>query len=214
MAYGIPKQILIATTNPGKFSEMLQLLDGVDTTWVSLQDFPDIEPPAETGATYEDNALLKARYYSEKTQLPAIADDSGLEILALGGWPGLHSNRPLGDNRRLSDSELIALVLKRMEAYPHEPQRRARMVCAAAYVDPGNEIELCYRGSLYGVIGKAPKGKNGFGYDPLFYVPDCWKTIAQMTSEEKNRFSHRRHAMVTLKPRIIHEFTKREGFAV
>jgi len=214
MAYGTPQKIVIATTNPGKFGEMLDLMQGVDVQYVSLQDFPDIAAPAEDGDTYEDNALAKARYYSAQTNLPVLADDSGLEILALGGWPGLHSARPLGDNRRLSDKDLVELVLKRMEPYPNEPQRRARMVCAAAYVDPGNEIELVYRGALYGVIGKGPKGKGGFGYDPLFWVPDVWKTLAQMDPAEKNRYSHRRHALMTLKPRIIHELVKRSGFAV
>lgn len=214
MAYGIPKQILIATTNPGKFGELVDLLDGIETRWVSLQDFPDVPEAPEVGDTYEDIALAKAKHYAEKTGLPCIADDSGLEILALGGWPGLNSARPLGDGRRLSDQQLIELVLARMEPYPHEPQRRARFICAAAYVDAPNELEMVVRGSLYGVIGKSPRGKNGFGYDPLFYVPDCWKTLAQMDPAEKNRYSHRRNALVTLKPRIIHELVKREGFAV
>ncbi|MEO7994818.1 MAG: RdgB/HAM1 family non-canonical purine NTP pyrophosphatase [bacterium] len=216
MADGHPSKILIATTNQGKFKEIYDLLhDGVEAEFVSLADVGEMgDPPAETGDTYEDNALIKARYYAERSGLPAVADDSGLEILALGGWPGLNSTTPLGDGRKLSDPQLVEVVLRRMERYPVEAQRRARFVCAAAYVDLKKQYELVVRGSLYGVIGKHPKGKTGFGYDPIFWLPDTWKTLAQMSTAEKNRYSHRRNAFITLKPRIIHEFVKSAGYAL
>ncbi|HYE79827.1 MAG TPA: RdgB/HAM1 family non-canonical purine NTP pyrophosphatase [bacterium] len=212
MAEGVPPKIVIATTNSGKFTEMVALLDGIDTEFVPLEG--DVEPAPEEGETYEEVALGKARYYAEKTGLPVIADDSGLEILALGGWPGLNSARPMGDNVRLSDAQLIQAVLERMARYVHDAQRRARFVCAVAYADPKSGLQLVQRGSLYGVINKAPRGKHGFGYDPIFYVPDVWKTLAQMSPEEKNRFSHRRNAIVYLKPHLIHEFVKEAGYAV
>lgn len=214
MAEGIPSKIVIATTNPGKFAEIAALMQGIDTEYVSLADIEVAGDAIEEGDTYEEVALGKARHYARATGLPVLADDSGLEILALGGWPGLNSARPLGDDRRLSDEQLVQLVLERMARYPTEPQRRARFVCAAAYVDPASGLQMAYRGSLYGLINKSPRGKKGFGYDPIFYVPDIWKTLAQISPEEKSRFSHRRHAFVYLKPMLIHEFTKLAGYAV
>lgn len=181
--------LLIATTNQHKFTEYTALLDDLPFKLVSLNDVGISDDVEETGETFKANAQLKAEAYSQRSGLLTLADDSGLEIAALNGAPGVYSARYGG----VTGAEQLALVLKQLEGLPFH-ERMARFVCVIAIAEPGKE--LCFvEGTVPGAIENAPKGTNGFGYDPIFYLLDRGVTMAELPAEEKNRISHRAQAV-------------------
>jgi XTP/dITP diphosphohydrolase len=193
-------KILVASTNPGKTAELKAMLDA-DVNWLSLDDFPDIDEIEEDGATFVENARKKAAGYATATGLWTIADDSGLVIDALQGAPGIESARFSGEknaDRTLIDHKNIAKVLKLLEGVPTE-KRTARFVCSLCLTTPV-EILIETQGILEGLITEKEIGENGFGYDPIFFVPHLKKTVAQLTREEKNAISHRGNAIRKLNP--------------
>jgi XTP/dITP diphosphohydrolase len=187
-------RIVVATRNRGKLREIVSLLAGLD---VELRTIDELAPDAELredGVTFEENALAKARQAAQATGLPAIADDSGLEVDALGGAPGVYSARYAGlpsDDAR-NNAKLIAALA----ALPGPHTGRFR--CVAAFVDPVRGLELARSGSCEGQILPAPRGEDGFGYDPLFLLPALGRTMAELPVEEKNRLSHRAAAFHAL----------------
>ena len=196
------KKILVATTNPGKIAELRAMLD-FDVEWLGLSDFPEIAEIEEDGLTFIENARKKAVGYAKATGLWTIADDSGLEIDALGGEPGVKSARFSGkksknDDGTLIDHRNIAKVLELLKDVPKE-KRTARFVCCLCLASP-EQILIETEGTLKGLINNKKIGKNGFGYDPIFFVPHLDKTVAQLTTEEKNAISHRGNAIRKFKP--------------
>lgn len=195
-------KILVASTNPGKMRELAELLDA-DVDWVGLADFPNIPEIKEDGKTFAENARKKALGYAKITGLWTLADDSGLSVDALGGLPGATSARFSGEkekNRKLLDHKNIAKVLKLLKGVPKE-KRTARFVCHLCLASP-EKILIETEGGLEGFIAEKEIGENGFGYDPIFFVPNPNKTVAQLTREEKNAISHRGNAIRKLKPQL------------
>ena len=188
------KEILVATGNRGKLLELERLLAGTVERLYSLADFPDLPPVEENGATFVENALKKARQAAVAIGLPVIADDSGLVVDALAGRPGVHSARYAGEGA--SDQANNAKLLS--ELADVSPQHRsAAFHCVIALCMPDG---LCrtFSGELAGVILEQPAGENGFGYDPLFLVPEYGQTLAELPLEVKNRISHRGRAFAEL----------------
>jgi XTP/dITP diphosphohydrolase len=186
------KKIVLASGNKGKVREFNQLLAGLGLEVVPQTEFevPEIE---ETGLTFVENAILKARNAAAHTGLPAIADDSGLEVDALKGAPGIYSARYAGVDA--SDEQNLTKLLNSLEGVP-EAQRTARFQCLLVFME--HELDptpLICQGSWAGRISAAPQGENGFGYDPVFWVPDHNCTAAQLSAEEKNALSHRGQAL-------------------
>jgi XTP/dITP diphosphohydrolase len=195
-----PKKILLATTNKGKFAELSAMLDA-DVQWVNLSDFKGIGEIKEYGQTFAENARKKALGYAKETGLWTIADDSGLVIDALGGQPGVKSARFSGakdKERTLIDHKNIAKVLKLLEGVPKE-KRTAKFVCCLCLAG-ADKVLIETQGSLEGLIIDRETGTNGFGYDPIFFVPKLNKTVAQMNADEKNAISHRGNAIRKLRP--------------
>ena len=193
------KTILVATTNPGKLTELSEMLD-IEADFKSLADFPGIEEVPEDGNTFEQNAQKKALGYAKATGLWTIADDSGLVIDALGGEPGIHSARFSGEKsevRTLIDHKNIAKVLELMKDVPVE-KRAARFICSLCLASP-KKVMIQTEGEVEGIIAEEKIGTSGFGYDPIFFVPKLGKTIAQITPKEKNKISHRGNAINKLK---------------
>jgi len=200
--YDKARKILIATTNIGKIAELKAMLD-LDADWLDLSYYPEIEEIEEDGETFIENACKKAIGYARITGQWTIADDSGLQVDALGGEPGVKSSRYSGektinDDGTLIDHRNIAKVLKLLEGVPKE-KRTARFFCALCLASP-EEVLIETEGTLEGLITTEEIGKNGFGYDPIFFVPHLNKTVAQLTPEEKNAISHRGNAIRKLKP--------------
>ena len=183
-------RLLIATTNPHKIAEIRRMLDGLDIEFVTLDAWPRLEPPAETGTTFEENARAKAEYYARATAQLTVAEDSGLEIDALGGAPGIHSARYGGEET--SYPEKFALLYRAL-ASAKALDSPARFVCAAALTTP-TEILFEARGTIEGRVAPEPKGSNGFGYDPIFFYPQYNRTLGEVSAEEKLAVSHRGHA--------------------
>ena len=185
----MPK-LLLATKNRGKAREYARLLQGIPFELTDLaEEGIDIEV-SETGATFEENAALKARACASCSRLIALADDSGLEVDALGGEPGVRSARYAGEG--VSDRERIDFLLSKLVGVPWE-ERAARFRCVIAIATPEGEVDLC-PGECRGIIAFEPKGENGFGYDPIFYLPELGRTMAEFTMEQKNEISHRGQA--------------------
>lgn len=194
------RKILVATTNPGKIAELKAMLD-FNVEWAGLSDFPEVSEVKEDGQTFEENARKKALGYAEQTGLWTIADDSGLVVDALGGEPGVKSARFSGEkdeNRKLLDHKNMAKVLKLLESVPKE-KRAARFICSLCLASP-ERILIETQGTVEGIISEEEIGENGFGYDPVFFVPKLKKTVAQLCREEKNAISHRGNAIRKLKP--------------
>lgn len=185
--------LLIATTNPGKLREIEVILEGVPVTLHTLSEFPGIEEPEETGKTFEANARLKALYYAAATGLVTAADDSGLEIDALGGAPGVHSARWHGTDYDVKFQRIRELL--RAQGLTSSP---ARFVCCVAVADR-NRILHETRGTIGGRIAEAPAGTNGFGYDPIFFYPPLNLTLAQLDRDQKSQVSHRGKAFAQLR---------------
>jgi len=183
-------RLLLATKNRAKVREYSQLLQGIPYEIVTLADMGVDLEVSETGHTIEDNAAIKAMAYAKQGNLLTLADDSGLEVDALGGEPGALSARYAGEDA--SDKERIEYLLRRLEGIPWEA-RIARFRCVIAIATPEGELELC-RGECEGILAFEPKGENGFGYDPIFYLPELGKTVAELSIEEKNEISHRGRA--------------------
>ena len=184
-------QLLIATHNPGKVREYQELLRGLSLPLVSLSDVGITQEVAETGLTFAENAWLKARAYAALSGLLTLSDDSGLEVDALAGAPGIHSARYGGDSCH-SDADRVNLLLANLRGIPWE-QRTARFRCVIALCRP-NDPGASLVGSVSGMIQYAPEGADGFGYDPVFYLPSVQRTMAQLSLTQKNRLSHRAHA--------------------
>ena len=196
------RKILVASTNPGKLKELREMLGG-DVEWVGLKDFPGIGEIEEDGATFAENARKKALGYAKVIGLWTLADDSGLVIDALGGQPGVNSARFSGEktvneDKSLIDHRNIAKVLKLLECVPAE-KRTARFVCCLCLAS-AEKVLIETQGTVEGVIIDREIGENGFGYDPIFFVPQLNKTVAQLGSDEKNAVSHRGNAIRKLKP--------------
>jgi XTP/dITP diphosphohydrolase len=192
-------RVLVATTNPGKIAELRSMLN-LDVEWVGLAGFPDINEVKEDGETFAENARKKAIGYAKQTGLWTIADDSGLVVDALGTEPGVKSARFSGakdKDRTLLDHKNMAKVLKLLEETPKE-KRTARFVCCLCLAS-AEKILIETEGKLEGFIAEKEMGANGFGYDPIFFVPKLNKTVAQLTREEKNAVSHRGNAIRKLK---------------
>lgn len=195
-------RLVVASFNRAKAVEVAEILaaEGLDFTVAPLSDFPGVVLPPETGDTFAINALAKARAAALGTRLPAVADDSGLEIDALGGQPGIMSARFAGE--AASDEDRYRKVLALLASVPEE-QRAARFRCAAAFVDP-HGLELLAEGTVEGRIARAPAGSGGFGYDPIFLPEGRSITMAQLTAQEKHAISHRGRAFRAL-ARLIRE---------
>lgn len=186
---GMPK-LLLATRNEAKVREYLGPLRGIPYEIVTLSDAGIDLEVEETGTTLEENASMKAAAYAEAGNLVAFADDSGLEVDVLGGEPGPLSARYAGEGATASD--LIDLLLSKLVDVPWEG-RTARFRCVVAIATPDGGVDLC-QGECPGIITFEPKGEGGFGYDPVFYLPELGKTMAELTLEEKNEVSHRGRA--------------------
>jgi XTP/dITP diphosphohydrolase len=204
------RRIVIASDNRGKLAEIRQLLAPLEVEAVPQSEF-GIRSAAETGSTFLANALIKARHASAGSGLPAIADDSGLEVAALGGRPGVHSARFAGESA--TDAENIDKLLADL-ADASESTRDARFRCVAVYVgSPGEAGPLVAEGIWNGRILEARRGSGGFGYDPVFFDPDRGKTAAEMHGQEKNRFSHRGQAFRALSMLLAERVRRREPVA-
>lgn len=184
------KELVLATRNPDKGRELAALLKDLGIRIRTLAEFPDAPEVMEDGETCEANAIKKAVAIARHTKLPAAADDTGLMVEALGGRPGVHAARYAGEGATYDDN--CKKLLREMANVPRE-RRGARFVTVAALADPNGEVEVV-QGVLDGLITEAPVGTKGFGYDPVFFVPELGKTLAQITPEEKNRISHRARA--------------------
>jgi len=185
----MPK-LLLATSNLAKVREYRSLLSGVPYELVTLAQEGIGDIAGEEAETLEENAILKATTYAARGQLLALADDSGLEVDALAGEPGARSARYAG--QVASDRELIDYLLAKLEGVPWD-KRAARFRCFIALARPGGEVELCC-GECHGVISFEPRGEGGFGYDPIFYLPELGKTMAELPLGVKNQVSHRARA--------------------
>jgi XTP/dITP diphosphohydrolase len=190
-------RLVVATTNPGKLREIFALLDGVANPLLTVADWPAIEAPEETGATFSENARLKALHYGAATGLPTVAEDSGLEIDALGGAPGVESARFGGVQS--SYPEKFQLIYARLGSEPKNTA--ARFVCALAVADRGR-IVFEASGTIDGTIAAVPSGTGGFGYDPIFYYPPFGCTLAQ-APDRKAEVSHRAVAFGKLKAHLL-----------
>jgi len=183
-------QIVLATHNRGKMKEMSSILAHLPVKLLTLDDFPQIGEIPETGETLKENAFIKAETVHQKTGLPALADDTGLEVDALDGAPGVHSSRYDGETATFEDN--CRKMLQEMDGIPAE-ERTARFHTVIAFVsDSGNEWT---EGMVEGRILEKKQGDGGFGYDPLFYYPPLKKTFAELNSEQKNNISHRGKAL-------------------
>ena len=196
-------KLLLATGNPGKARELARLLRSSPWELVGLRDAGVDFEVDEVGETLEENAALKAKTYARHSGLWALADDSGLEVEALGGAPGVRSRRFAGEGA--SDADLVRELLRRLDGTPWK-QRGARFRSVIAIASPRGELHLC-QGVCDGVIDFQPQGGGGFGYDPVFFLPDLGCTMAELSMEEKNRISHRAAAarvaealLATLRP--------------
>ena len=184
--------LLIASGNPGKAAEIRAILGDLPIIFRTLGDFPEVGPVEESGCTYEENAILKARYYSQQTGLWALADDSGFEVEALGGAPGVFSARYAGVGA--SDGDRIALLLRQFNNVTSE-NRKARFVCAVALADSSSTLANIEFGVCEGHILSEPRGGMGFGYDPIFVPQDFNETFAELPIDIKNTISHRSQAL-------------------
>ena len=196
------KKIVFATGNEGKMREIRQILADSETDIFSMKEEGIRTDVEENGATFEENAVLKARAVAELTDAIVLADDSGLEIDFLGGEPGVYSARYLGEDTSYRIKN--ARILERMKKVP-EKERTARFVCVIAAVLPDGRT-LTARGVMEGIIGYEERGEGGFGYDPIFFLPEYGCSTAELTMEQKNAVSHRGKALRLIKEKLQNEF--------
>jgi XTP/dITP diphosphohydrolase len=185
----MPK-LLLATSNPGKIREYCVLLDGLGYQITTLTEEGIAKIVTESGNNYEQNARLKAITYAKLSRLITLADDSGLEVDALNGGPGVKSARFAGE--AATDVEKVSLLLAKLNGVLWE-KRTAHFKCVIAIANPGGRAEVCY-GECHGMIALEAKGENGFGYDSIFFLPEIGKTMAELNLETKNQISHRARA--------------------
>ncbi|UCC17109.1 MAG: XTP/dITP diphosphatase [Dehalococcoidales bacterium] len=197
------RKLLIATTNQGKVREYKNLLKDVPFNLVSLADEGITTVVEETGTTFKENAGLKAEIVAAESRLLTLADDSGLEVDALGGEPGVMSARYAGDDA--TDAERVDYLLSKMKNVP-DGKRTARFRCIIAISDPDGETEY-FTGECEGIVPLKPAGDSGFGYDPVLYIPELGKTIAELEPDVKNRISHRARAAEKAREALIHRYT-------
>lgn len=191
--------LLIATRNAGKVREFRHMLEGGHFRFLDLTSFPDTPEVEETGATFEENARLKASQYAQRFNTWALADDSGLEVDALGGKPGVHSARWAKLNGfGEGDADNNRLLLEQVKAVP-DAGRTARFVCVLALADPQGQIRVTARDTVEGRLLREERGQGGFGYDPLFLIDELGKTTAELPPDEKHRISHRGKALRRLR---------------
>ncbi|MCX5783077.1 MAG: RdgB/HAM1 family non-canonical purine NTP pyrophosphatase [Elusimicrobia bacterium] len=184
-------KILIATENPHKLKEIKAIISADGAEFLTLRDFPQLKLPPETGKTFKENAVIKARYGAQKTKLWTLAEDTGLEVDFLGGAPGVLSARYAGEEKNYgkNNEKLLSELAGIASA-----QRKARFRCVMALCPSDGKLFI-EEGILEGEIAFEPRGKNGFGYDPLFMPAGETRTLAEMTDEQKNKLSHRRRAI-------------------
>ncbi len=194
----MPGKIVMASSNAGKLREIARILGDLDIVVVPQSDF-DVSDADETGSTFVENALIKARHAAEATGLPAIADDSGLAVDALDGRPGVYSSRYSGPGA--TDDSNIERLLEELNGVPDQ-QRAAVFHCVACLVMPGNAAPLIAAGEWHGRILHERQGEGGFGYDPVFLVPELGRSSAELSAEEKNTRSHRGIALQKLATQI------------
>lgn len=197
-------RLVLATSNPYKLAEVREILGPAGYEIVGLDAYPQrFEEPSEDGETFEANALIKARSYAAQLAQWCVAEDSGLEVDALNGLPGVHSARFAGETggRDERDARNNRKLLELLRGVPPE-QRRARFVCVMCVATPDGKLIATARGTYEGRIADAPRGSNGFGYDPLLWLPDVGKTSAELSSQEKHARSHRGHAARELVERL------------
>ncbi len=198
-------KVVLASKNQHKLVEISKITEQFDMELVLQSELGVDIDVEENGTTFEENSLIKARAVMEATGLPALADDSGIAVDALGGAPGVYSAR-YGFDDSLDDWGRLELLLKNTQHVP-DGQRQAQFVCVITMVTPeGMTIQA--RGEIHGELLRAPAGKNGFGYDPIFYYPPMGKSTAEMTPEEKNGVSHRANAL-----KVFYEKLKEAGYA-
>lgn len=200
MSYPKPRSVLIATQNVGKVREIRRLLAHISAEFVGLDQLEDVAAPDENGATFLENATIKARYYAEHFGRIAIADDSGLVVDALNGAPGVHSARFGGEG--LTDADRTNLLLREMRDVPNE-NRTARFECVVVVFVPANGGDILNAaGTVEGWITREPRGANGFGYDPVFVPNGCDRTTAEMAARDKDELSHRGRALRAIAPAL------------
>ena len=192
------RKIVLASKNKGKLRELTALLADEGVTLASLNDYPKIPEVVEDGQSFFENALKKARAVAGASGEAALADDSGLEVEALGGAPGIRSARYAGEPA--DDRRNIRKLLEELDGVPRE-KRRAAFRCVLVLCTPDGECES-FDGRWEGSIAEEPAGQGGFGYDPVFYVPELGKTVAELPAETKNRLSHRARALLKFKERL------------
>jgi XTP/dITP diphosphohydrolase len=197
------RKLLIATNNQGKVREYKSLLHDIPFDPVSLTDEGITIVVEETGTTFKENAGLKAETLAAESRLLTLADDSGIEVDALGGEPGVMSARYAGDNA--TDAERVEYLLSKMKDVP-EGKRTARFRCVIAIAEPGSKTEY-FTGECEGIIPFEPAGELGFGYDPVLYIPELGRTIAELGTEVKNRISHRAIAAEKARKALIDRYT-------
>jgi XTP/dITP diphosphohydrolase len=201
-----PLEIVVATRNPGKLKEIGAILEDYPVILLSLKDFPDVPEIPEDGETFAENAAKKAGTVARLTGRVAIADDSGLAVDALQGRPGVYSSRYAGENT--TDEDRYRKLLKEMESIP-DGKRQGAFVCAAAVALPSGKAEIV-ESEIRGSIAFEPRGQHGFGYDPVFFIPEFGRTVAELEPELKNRISHRAKALEKLKE-ILPKFLSPES---
>ena len=190
------RSLLLGTRNPGKLKEITSILHDCGWSFSSLQEFPNVATAEENADTYAENAIAKARFYATATGMCALADDSGLEVAALGGAPGVFSARYAGENA--SDADRRELLLAEL-ANSSSPDRRARFVSVVAIATAEGKVLNVSEGTCNGTITFAPRGDGGFGYDPLFIPNGHSQTFAELPDALKNRIGHRALALINTK---------------
>jgi XTP/dITP diphosphohydrolase len=198
-------RLLVATRNPHKLQELAELLAGLPLICLALTDAGIAEEIAEVGATFQENALLKAEGYARLSGLTTLADDSGLQVDALDGEPGVFSARWAGPEA--TDRDRIDKLLSHLQGVPQE-KRQAQFRCVVAIVTPGGD-RYTTEGICRGVIVDQPRGRHGFGYDPVFLLPERGLTMAELVPEEKNQISHRARAIRAARP-ILARLARRQ----
>ena len=198
-------KVVLASKNPHKLVEISKITEKFNFELVLQSELGVDIDVEETGTTFEENSLLKAEAVMKATGLPALADDSGIAVDALNGEPGVYSAR-YGFDESLDDWGRLELLLKNTEHVP-DGQRQAQFVCVISFVTPEGKV-IQARGEIHGELTRKPAGKNGFGYDPIFYYPPLGKTTAELAPEEKNEVSHRGNAL-----KLFYQKMKEAGYA-
>lgn len=194
-------KMIFATNNIHKAKELRSLLTGHNIDLLTLNDFPNIKDIKETGSTFTENAVIKAEKVYNIVKLPTLADDSGLEVEYLNNRPGIYSKRYAGKNA--DDKDRIYKLLKELKDVPPH-KRKARFVCSMVLKDKKNIFKVI--GACNGYISEKSAGTNGFGYDPIFFLPDLNKTMAQLNPAQKNTISHRANALKQIKKLLIQSY--------